>query len=1015
MDSDIYEVITFSNLKDKTEEYMKFYINEDLNLSEKVSYILKKGYDSQKSHLLSNINLYKNDESSVQIIINEIDDNLETYNQFEAELLVNSVSSIFASKNAGCFEKHYKKLILRLYKSLATEKNIAESILLKFFKNIFDYFEEKESVIIISKEFCQTIIDLGNFGQNANNRRLSVFFCRKLIPINDKANNEALVSRLIRLKNDADPNVRLEISKSFNLLYKHSINESSITNEFFNTEILPIVKQYIEKEDKLYVLYFSIKLGLKIPELEKISIERLENLTKEKVIISNDNKVIKDLEEFDSSENTYKFQLKIDSNSNQEVNQNPNHNQFTDPDKKLLLDFLIRVLKKNENYKNPKLINVKSNIINNFLKPSFLLTEFLNNLEIYYENLNLSDSDLNKEFMFWLKIQDSNSNDKKEYRKDIFPSNSSSNVGNTNNFIVNNISHKRNSVSNLGSYKSNNTLKDNKNESNQPATPISSYGISNFFKSQIFLNICKIMNLYCKMDKFNYLFQKLIQDMFTNLNSILNESDPDFNLLNNINKVEDTKTTLNSSSDSSIISLSSSANISLRSNKYVSICLEKKNQEITFSGNPIKIFQNIYNIVNISKSKDNQITVQSLIDNFDFIEYFYKRKFWRVNKIITDILSFDMFYSFEGFLERVLKMVKDFYMESESELMNNQILNCHISLTVYILKHCCSHDYEDIFPYIEIFFMRSNYFIKKHILYFFKSFIERYSMYFFLKTSLVNSMKEFLRIENLVYLDKILDLMKMFAPVIMYHVEFEKSINYELEKYEKALESKINENKIKNKQYKKGLCAIQEYQKFIFNLDNNDNYSLYVSDKDLGTIFESDLDDRNCKYLVNKQSTESNYFKYPISEKKPKKLDSLTLIPKEPTKSKSNKNSFKKSANLTLKKNYDKIRPFSPIEKIEKNGREEKTDKFDRSEKINPVALFESNVKMNLTSKIFKNPINTNNKSIVNTNTTNFKTQIKSSNNLIKSDLLPLTRKSSMVAISKKISLPEINKKEKYK
>lgn len=1007
MDSDIYEVITFSNLKDKTEEYQKFYINEDLSISEKVTYILKKGYDSQRSHLLSNINLYKEDEQAVQVIINEIDDNLETYNQFEAELLVNSVSNIFASKKVGHFEKHYKKLILRLYKSLVSEKNIAESILLKFFKHIFDYFEEKQKFIVISKEFCQTIIDLGNFGQNANNRRLSVFFCRKLIPINDKSNNEELISRLVRLKNDADPNVRLEISKSFNLLYKHSKNESSITNNYFNKEILPIVKHYIEKEEKLYVLYFSIKLGLKIPELESICIERLENLTKDEISISNENNGNKDVVDLNSNENSYKYQLKVNTLPSNDSNQ------------KLLLDFLVKVLKKNDNYKNQKMQNVKMNVVNNFLKPGFLLADFLNNLEMYYENIVMSDAELNKEFMFWLKVQDSSLNDKRENKKDSFTHNSTSNLPSS--FIVNPMSHKRNSVSNLGTLKSYNSLKDVKNESNQVGLMIQSYGISNENKSLIFLNICKIMSLYSKIDKFNYLFQKLISDMFVSLNTILNDSEPDFNILNNINKSDDTKTTLNSSSDLSFISISSTSSLNTNNNKFISLCLDKKNQELTFSGNPIKTFKHIYNIINTSRIKENQVTIQSFIDNFEYIEYFYKKKFWRVNKIITDILLFDIFYTFEGFLERVIKLIKEFYMESEVELMNNQILNCHISLTVNILKFCCSHDYDDLFPYIEIFFMRSNYFIKKHIFNFFKLFIEKYSVYYFVKTSFFNTLKEFIKIDNLIYVEMTIYFLKTFSPIFMYHVEIEKCINSELEKFEIALEQKIKVEKIKNKQYQKGLSLIQDYQKFIFNLDNNDNYALYVSDKDLGTIFESDLDDRNCKYLVNKQSSETNYFKYPISEKKAKKLDSINIVPKEPTKSKSNKNSFKKSTNLTLKKNYDKIRPFSPIEKLDKEklNKDDRIDKQDKTDRLNPIVLFESNVKMNITSKIFKNNnsnINSNsNKSNSNIISTSFKTQIKSTNNLIKSDLLPLTRKTSMVAISKKTSLPEINKKEKYK
>ena len=70
--------------------------------SEKLSYIFKKGQDNQKLFVLNNIFLYKGNKESVETIVNELEENLETYNQDFGETMIQSLISLFKNDEDSC-------------------------------------------------------------------------------------------------------------------------------------------------------------------------------------------------------------------------------------------------------------------------------------------------------------------------------------------------------------------------------------------------------------------------------------------------------------------------------------------------------------------------------------------------------------------------------------------------------------------------------------------------------------------------------------------------------------------------------------------------------------------------------------------------------------------------------------------------------------------------------------------------------------------------------------------------
>ena len=143
----------------------------------------------------------------------------------------------------------------------------------------------------------QDIIELGNFGQSLQKKKLSAYFARNIISIT-KINKviRDLSDRIYRLSSDTEREVKEEVSKSFGQIFelcikkndeqnskntkeklkkkytlfnadKEKLKEEERKNEgididYFQSYFLPVIKNYLQNEESFYILYNCFKLSL---------------------------------------------------------------------------------------------------------------------------------------------------------------------------------------------------------------------------------------------------------------------------------------------------------------------------------------------------------------------------------------------------------------------------------------------------------------------------------------------------------------------------------------------------------------------------------------------------------------------------------------------------------------------------------------------------------------------------------------------------------------------------------
>ena len=721
-------------------------------------------------------------------MVNEIEENLEVYNIVKGELVIKSLINIFSYK-AEHFESFYLKLIQRFLNSLLKEKNIEKDLLQKFFKVLFKYFFDKQISLSLPDDLINTTLGLGNYGQNPYNRTLSVFFARKIILVvyNNK-NNEEILNRIIRLKSDSNQNVRLEVAKSFDKLHHNYLLGKSITGDLFNSTILQIITDYIVKEEKLDILYYSFKIGMKIDSLQELTLNRINNL--------------------------------IDFYNQKEENSD-------------LVNMLVKLLKKYDNYKK----NIFSTIIN---KIKFSTKSLMDNIEIIVHNK--TEDELLKELL----------------NRDL--------------------------------------------------------------ETKIVIDKIELLIQFFNKENFNKLFYKHTQDYFSATNS--------------------TYTTI-------------------IKNKEL-----QKNSAESF----IQTMKKIKSILELLNSKNNTVLVSIFTDNFEFIEAFYNEFQSRENEAIVSVLmSCKLLYS-EQFLEKIIKLNRNFYINCKIELQSSLIIRSNLELSTYLIKFCCTNQLDELLPYIELFFLKGNYFIKRHIFYFCELYIQKYSFFCFTKSP---------------YFQLILLLFKECKELVIELFEFLKRIIPLIEHSNcKNQVDDILENFENTTKHESVRLALKNFKQFRFNLNTDDFINLYKTDEANGKLFESELDERNCRFLANKQQETSSMF----TERKSKKLDGINSktysISNRMSVSKINTNntlggSYKKvSSKLKLK--VDNIRPLSPYE-VKLSSKGDKLANF-------PTKKLESNnnliMKNNLSGSIFNAQIpNSLNSSAKQINQVNRKVSTQINNN----------------------------------
>ena len=257
-------------IKDE-DDYLKYYFDESTPIFDKLNTIIKKGQPIQRQALLKNLIIYEKEslfKSLMTFIINAIPVwDIETILCFPKSLykIITNTEYIL---DQDLFNTIFKHMITAL--SSGFEK--ARNEYLFYFNKIIEFFsvidvknnnEIKSNFFPyeIKADIIQDIIDLGKFGQTANNRKLCCYLCSSICRIyynNGKEKDEIkkLYQRLIYLFWDVEKTSEAQMARE--LLY---IIPLFYEDMFKSDDVIQAVQSYIN-HDSDHVIQVMVIISL---------------------------------------------------------------------------------------------------------------------------------------------------------------------------------------------------------------------------------------------------------------------------------------------------------------------------------------------------------------------------------------------------------------------------------------------------------------------------------------------------------------------------------------------------------------------------------------------------------------------------------------------------------------------------------------------------------------------------------------------------------------------------------
>ena len=231
------------------DEYLQFYLDESLSLSEKINSIIKKGKPFQKQALMSKLNILQT-EQIFQALLKYIIDDIKTWDKESIKYFPKcllkimtkpSQKIVLSSINDELFNMIMKHIIISVS---STDDQIANEYISNF-EQIVVFYSNKDTKFpfIINDNICDEIIALGKFGQSIFNRKLSCYLgCAVIRMIRNTENNivKKLFNRLCYLFCDNEKEIEAQLSKELEFLIPIFKNEI-----FKNNDILDVINNYI--------------------------------------------------------------------------------------------------------------------------------------------------------------------------------------------------------------------------------------------------------------------------------------------------------------------------------------------------------------------------------------------------------------------------------------------------------------------------------------------------------------------------------------------------------------------------------------------------------------------------------------------------------------------------------------------------------------------------------------------------------------------------------------------------
>lgn len=244
-------------------------MQENQSESERVSYILKKGYQCQKENLIKNFPYlyYKDYPSNKALIFSSISSLMENIELVDkkcqillSESLCNLVKNLSKNENMSKNLVEIKKILMHFFIAISTlEKAVSDEYII----NLNEIIKEFPYKIKIDRDLIEYATSLGKFGQNVRNRKFSVYFCVCLIRLGNTKEND-IYKRILLLSEDAEKSIQFEIAYQIRYLLKEN------NSEYCLKYLVPILNNYSNNENDLCFNSILIESVLIFNNFEKI-------------------------------------------------------------------------------------------------------------------------------------------------------------------------------------------------------------------------------------------------------------------------------------------------------------------------------------------------------------------------------------------------------------------------------------------------------------------------------------------------------------------------------------------------------------------------------------------------------------------------------------------------------------------------------------------------------------------------------------------------------------------------
>lgn len=126
-----YETIKISDFKDR--EIESFYINPDLEETEKLALVLRKGSLSQKMSFITNLPFYINTDENTDFVFNLLKDKMFDYEQELQVHTAQAITELYSSPRLECIqcirERHIEIVLTLIVKIVVDDEKSKVSIM----------------------------------------------------------------------------------------------------------------------------------------------------------------------------------------------------------------------------------------------------------------------------------------------------------------------------------------------------------------------------------------------------------------------------------------------------------------------------------------------------------------------------------------------------------------------------------------------------------------------------------------------------------------------------------------------------------------------------------------------------------------------------------------------------------------------------------------------------------------------------------------------------------------------